>query len=154
MPTQRLKDFLEQKHIPYVTINHPPAYTAQQVAAAAHVPGKELAKTVMLKVGGRMVMAVVPACCRIDFTLLKAALGTEDVRLAGEREFADQFPETEPGAMAPFGNLYGMDVIVARKLTEDKAIAFNAGSHTELVKIAYKDYENSVHPRVMRFAYD
>jgi|SRR5690554_3694161 len=153
MPANQLKDFLDKNNIKYVSIKHSSAYTAQEIAAAAHIPGKELAKTVILKIDGRMVMAVLPASYKIDFELLKEVTGAARVRLADEHEFIDKFPGCEPGAMPPFGNLYGVDVYVAKSLTEDEEIAFNAGTHTELIKMNYKDFEKLVKPKILEFSY-
>ena len=152
MPVKKLKAFLDKSKIKYVTIAHSPSYTAQEIAASAHVPGKELAKTVIVKLDGTMAMAVLPALARVDLDLLKDAAGAKKVELAGEDEFRDMFPGCELGAMPPFGNLYGMDVFVAESLAEDEEIAFNAGSHTELIKLAYKDFEKLVEPRVVEFS--
>ena len=150
MPAKKLKEFLDRNKVKYVAISHSPSYTAQEIAASAHVPGREMAKTVIVKVDGRMAMAVLPAPHKVDFKLLKNALGASSVELATEKEFSDRFPECEPGAMPPFGNLYDMDVYVAQKLTEDEEIAFNAGSHTELVKLSYGDFERLVKPKVVK----
>jgi len=152
MPVKKLREFLDSRDIKYVTISHSPAYTAQGIAASARIPGKELAKTVMIKVDGRMAMAVLPASYRIEFGLLKEAAGAGKVELAGEQEFKDMFPECDVGAMPPFGNLYGMDVFVAESLAEDEEIAFNAGSHTELIRLSYRDFEDLVNPKVVRFS--
>jgi len=105
MPVQKLKQYLDENKVQYVTIGHSPAFTAQQIAASAHVSGKELAKTVMVKVDGQMAMAVLPATHQINFDLLKEATGTKMVELAGEDEFKQLFPNCEVGAMPPFGNL-------------------------------------------------
>ncbi len=152
MPLTKLKEFLDFNDVKYVSIKHSRAYTAQQIAESVHLPGRELAKTVMIKIGGKMAMAVLPATERVDMDLLKALAGTEDVCLAGEEEFRNLFPECEVGAMPPFGNLFGMDVYVERSLARDEIIAFNAGSHTELFRMSYRDYERLVKPRLARFA--
>ncbi len=152
MPVKAFQKFLDAQHIKYVAINHSAAYTAQEIAASAHIPGKELAKTVIVKVNGEMAMAVLPACYRVDFDLLKEAAAVSKVELASEEEFRDKFSECELGAMPPFGNLYGMDVFVADVLTEDEEIAFNCGSHTELIKMSYKDFEATVKPKIMKFS--
>jgi len=152
MPVKKLKDFLDNQNIKYVTITHSPTYTAQEIAASAHIPGKVMAKTVMVKIDGKMAMAVLPASCKVDFDLLKKAAGASTVGLASEQEFKNLFPECEIGAMPPFGNLYGMEVFVADALAEDEEIAFNAGSHTELVRLAYKDFERLVKPRIVKFS--
>ncbi len=152
MPVSRLKEYLDSHNIRYVTISHSPAYTAQGIAASAHIKGKELAKTVMIKIAGKMAMAVLPAPLKVDFDLLRAAAGTDEIELAGEEEFQSMFPGCEVGAMPPFGNLYGMDVYVAESLAEDEEIAFNAGSHTELIKMAYEDFESLVKPTLGGFA--
>ena len=152
MPVSRLKEFLDSHNIEYVTITHSPAFTAQGIAASAHVPGKELAKTVVVKLGGEVAMAVLPAPYKVDFDLLKEIAGVGKAELATEEEFRDMFPGCEVGAMPPFGNLYGMKVFAAEKLAEDDEIAFNACSHTELIKMSYQDFARLVHPRLGRFS--
>ena len=152
MPVQRLKEFLDSHSIKYITISHSRAFTAQETAASAHVPVKELAKTVLVKIDGKMAMAVLPASCKVDFDLLKKAASAATIEIANEKEFKDLFPDCEIGAMPPFGNLYGMEVFVTNSLTEDREIAFNAGSHRELVKLAYKDFEQLVKPKVTKFS--
>lgn len=152
MPVKKLKEFLDRSNVKYVSISHSAAYTAQEIAASAHVPGKDLAKTVMVKIDGKMAMAVLPASCKVDLTHLKEAIGADGVELASEREFRDMFPGCETGGMPPFGNLFDMEVFVSAKLAEDQEIAFNAGSHTELLKLAYKDFERLVQPKVVPFA--
>ncbi len=152
MPARKLKEFLDANGVKYITITHSRAYTAQEVAASAHIKGKDLAKVVMVVLDDKMAMVVLPASYQIDFDLLKAATGSNMVRLATEAEFQEMFPECETGAMPPFGNLYGMDVYVAEELTQDEEIAFNAGSHTELIRMAYRDFERLVRPKVVRIA--
>jgi len=150
MPTTRLLEYLDRNQVEYVLIRHSPAYTAQTIAASAHVPGKELAKTVMVKMNGEFAMVVLPASNHIHFERLQTAAGTEDIALADEQEFLDLFPDCEVGAMPPFGNLYGMQVFVDADLTEDREIAFNAGSHRELIRLQYDDFERLVEPRLAK----
>ena len=152
MSLTRLKDFLDTRHIKYVVISHSLAYTAQGIAALTHIPGKELAKTVVVKLDGAFAMAVVPASSRIDTTLLKAATKAKSVEVATEDEFKDRFPDCETGAMPPFGNLYGMSVFVDEILTHDKEIAFNAGTHRELVRMSWEDFERLVKPTILPLA--
>ena len=151
MPVKKLKEYLDNQGIEYVTINHSLAYTAQRIAAAAHISGKDLAKTVILNADGKMMMTVLPASCKINMELLKEALKFDKIEIASEREFKDLFPDCEVGAMPPFGNLYGMETYVAEKLIEDEEIAFNAGSHRELIKLSFKDYQNLVNPKIIKF---
>ena len=151
MPAKMLTELLEKSHVSYATVAHPPAYTAQEIAASAHVPGKEMVKTVMVKINGRMAMLVLPSTRKVVLYELREMLGSDDVTFASENEFRDLFPDCEPGAMPPFGNLYGVDVYVAPSLAEDKEIAFNAGSHTELMRVAYADFARLVHPHVLAF---
>ena len=152
MPVRKVKEFLDNQNIKYVTISHSAAYTAQEIAASAHIPGKEVAKTVMVKIDGKMAMAVLPASYKVDFDLFKKVAGTSKVELATEKEFKDMFPGCDVGAMPPFGNLYGMDVFVAESLGEDEESAFNAGTHAELIRLAYKDFERLAKPKVGRFS--
>ena len=150
MPIKKLKDHLDGEKIKYVTISHSPAFTAMEVAESAHVPGRALAKTVMVKLDGRMAMAVLPSTRKVDLNLLRESAGAEEAKLATEAEFKSLFPDCETGAMPPFGNLYGMDVYVSHNLAEDDQIAFNAGSHTEVMRLAYLDFERLVKPKVVR----
>ncbi|MGB5491804.1 MAG: YbaK/EbsC family protein [Woeseiaceae bacterium] len=149
MPAQQLKSFLDKHHVKYNTISHSPEYTAQRTAQRAHIPGKELAKTVIVKVDGEFAMAVLPASMHVSLNRLKKATGADNAEIASEAEFECLFPDCELGAMPPFGNLYDMGVYVAEQLSEDDEIAFNAGSHTELVQIAYSDFDKLVHPKVV-----
>jgi Ala-tRNA(Pro) deacylase len=152
MPAKQLREFLESQQIPYEVIQHSPAFTAQEIAAITHIRGKEMAKTVILKVDGTLVMFVLPAGMRVDLDHLKHELGSSHVEFATEREFQARFPECETGAMPPFGMFYGMEVFVAEPLTHDREIAFNAGSHRELVRMKYEDFARVVCPKVLRSA--
>lgn len=153
MPKKKLIEYLDENKIKYVVISHSPAFTAQEIAASAHIRGKELAKTVVIKIDGKMAIAVLPASYNIQFESLKAMLGAETVRLAYEQEFIDKFPDCEIGAMPPFGNLYNMDVFVAESLADTKEIAFNACSHDQLIKMDYSDFEKLVKPARLKFTY-
>jgi Ala-tRNA(Pro) deacylase len=153
MAIKKLKEYLDENKIKYLIISHSPAYTAQEMAARAHMPGKEIAKTVLIKIDGKLAMAVLPGSFKINFENLKKALGSDNVRLADEHEFIDRFPDCEAGAMPPFGNLYGIDVFVANSLAEDAEIAFNACSHSQLIKMSYSDYEKLVKPVRLDFAF-
>ena len=104
MPVKKLKDFLDAEKVKYIMISHSQAFTAQETAASAHISGKELAKTVMVKIDGKMAMAVLPASYRVDFELLKKAAGAKEAELATEDEFKGMFPGCDVGAMPPFGN--------------------------------------------------
>ena len=152
MPLERLQKFLDGSAVKYVTVKHSPAYTAQELAALAHVPGREWAKTVMVRLDGKMAMAVVPASSRVIFDLLKVASGARLAELATEREFQDLCPGCEVGAMPPFGNLFGMDVYVDEALAADPEIAFNAGSHTEMVRLGFADFQRLVKPKVTKLS--
>ncbi|NTU57402.1 MAG: YbaK/EbsC family protein [Chlorobiaceae bacterium] len=148
MPIRRLRDYLDSSHVRYFVISHTPAYTAQEIAQAAHVPGKTMAKTVMVSVSGKMAMVVIPASMHLDLGLLRELCGTQDVKLAEENGFSGMFPECEIGAMPPFGNLYGMDVFADAELDEADEITFNAGVHTELLKLSWADYKKLVNPLI------
>lgn len=150
--TKRLEDYLKEHNIEYKTVTHPEAFTAQEIAAAMHVHGRELAKSVMVKANGAYVMAVLPALRRVDFRKLREALREKNVRLASEDEFKGLFPDCEPGAEPPFGNLYNVETIVDESLAGDERIYFNAGNHYEAVEIAYREYEEMVRPRVADIA--
>lgn len=149
MPAKKLREFLDQEQVKYVTVSHSAAYTMSEIAAVAHVPGKMVAKTVMVKIDGEMVMVVVPSPSHVDFDLLKEVAGSDSIELASEEEFREMFPGCEVGAMPPFGKLYGLEVYVSPELAKHEEIAFNAGSHTELVKLAYADFERLAEPKIL-----
>lgn len=148
---KRLTEFLDKNSVKYVVMSHSAAYTATEVAAIAHLPGKELAKTVMTRVDGKMNMIVLPASSMVDFGELRKDLNASKVELATEADFKELFPECEVGAMPPFGNLFAMDVIVERTLADTHEIAFNAGNHKELIRMSYADFERLVRPKVFAF---
>ena len=149
MPVQQLKAFLDENNVKYVIISHSPAYTAQEIAEITHISAKELAKTVIVKIDGGLAMVVLPAHIKVDFDRVKQATGSKEISLASEFEFQEKFPGCELGAMPPFGNLYNMDVYVYSDLTKDEKIAFNAGSHSELIKLVYNDFKKLVAPKVI-----
>lgn len=149
MPNKSLKEFLDNHHVKYISIMHSPGFTAQEVAATAHISGKQLAKVVMIKIGSKLGMMVLPANEHVNFKAIKEATGASSADLAKESEFKSKFPECEVGAMPPFGNLYGMPVYVSNHLCDFDQIIFNAGTHSELIKLAYRDFERLVHPQVI-----
>ncbi len=150
MPSTALKKLLDEEDVKYVTIRHSPAFTAQEIAASAHVPGQELAKTVIVRLDGELAMVVLPATDQVDLERLQEVSGSDRVELASEDDFEERFPDCETGAMPPFGNLYDMDVYVAEHLAEDDEIAFNAGTHTELIRMSFDDFRTLVAPTVAR----
>lgn len=152
MSPSKLREFLDSKKIKYTTVKHSQVYTSQEIAASAHIPGRQLAKTVMVKVDGEIAMAVLPASYKVDFDSLKKGTGAKKVALASENDFKDLFPDCEIGAMPPFGNLYGMNVYADESLADEIEIAFCAGVHTELIRLAYKDFAKLVEPKVISFS--
>ena len=153
MPSPKVKAYLDDHGVDYETITHSHAYDAQHVAAAAHISGKQFAKTVMIKADDKLVMAVVPAHARVDCERLKAALGVTRAELAKESDFRTLFGDCDVGAMPPLGPLYGVDVFVDESLTQAGTIAFRAGTHGELMKMTYADFERVAAPRVLDLAY-
>ena len=152
MPTGKLKEFMESHQVKFTSIPHSEAYTAQELAALTHTPGKEFAKTVMVMVDGKLAMAVLPASYHADLEMLRESIGAEEVRLAKEEEFEKVFSDCEEGAMPPFGNLYGLEEYVDYALWEDEMISFNAGSHFELVRMSFNDFQELTHPTITHFA--
>ena len=152
MPTERLKNYLDERKVPYETIAHRTAYTAQGVADSIHVPGRELAKSTVVKVDGRFALAVLAAPARVSLEALRTVAGAKSVSLATEGEFQGLFPGCEVGAMPPFGNLYGLPVWVDQALAKDTTIAFNAGTHREAIRMSFGDFERLVHPKIGTFA--
>lgn len=149
MVAEKLRKYLDGKGIKYTTIKHSPAYTAQELAHAVHIPGKEIAKTVIVKAGDEMAMVVLPASKRVSLEALRDIAGTSNLRLAFEAEFRTMFPGCEVGAMPPFGLLYGIETYVDPSLAEDRVIAFNAGTHAEVIRMAWEDFEMLARPRIV-----
>ena len=150
---ERIESYLREHEISFTTQRHRAAFTAQDVAATAHVPGRMVAKVVMVFADGQMTMLVLPASHRIDMDRACDAIGARSVYLAGERELAIAFPDSELGAMPPFGNLYGVPVYVDRMLAEDETIVFQAGTHIVTIGMRYADFARLVRPTVVEFAY-
>lgn len=152
MAAAKLKEFLVRKGVKFAVVSHGPAYTMQQVAESAHIPGRQLAKTVIVKLDGEMAMAVLPANHKVIMQDLRDMTGSENVKCATEDEFEKHFPDCEIGAMPPFGNLYGMEVFVDESLADNEEIAFPAGSHAEVIRMAYADFNRLVQPKVLNFS--
>jgi Ala-tRNA(Pro) deacylase len=149
MPASALKRFLDSRGVKYVSLEHSPAYTAPEVAESAHIAGSDFAKTVIVRIDGRLAMVVVPANRKIVLSDLRDLLASEDVELASEDEFKGRFPDCEIGAMSPFGNLYDMPVYLDQSLMGNSELAFNAGTHREVIKMASDDFLRTVNPTVV-----
>jgi Ala-tRNA(Pro) deacylase len=150
--TSSIHEFLREAHVPYTIVPHRPAFTAQEEAAATHVPGWNWAKVVVCVVDGEPIEAVLPAPLQIDFDRLLELTGGSRIRLAQEEELIRFFPECEAGAMPPFGPLYGQAVFVDLALASEPEIVFNAGTHTEAIAMRWTDFAKSVRPLVGQFA--
>lgn len=151
MISQKLREYLDSHAVTYRTEVHEPTIDAARTAQAAHVRGREFAKTVIVKANDRLLMTVLPSTDHVHVEELKQALGAKELVLADEDDILTAFPDCELGAMPPFGNLYDMDVFVSEHLREDEHIVFNAGSHSEVIRMSYGDYDRLVHPHVLRF---
>lgn len=146
--SHKLRTLLEREGVEFNILEHQPAYTALEIAGAQHVPGRQVIKAVIVKTDGKFVMCVLPAIHYLDLEKLKKILNTNQVVLAKEEEIARLFPDDEVGAEPPFGQLYGLEVIADKILEEDNDIAFNAGSHTEMIQMKFHDYQRLVKPTV------
>jgi Ala-tRNA(Pro) deacylase len=146
-----ISTYLERNAISYSVVEHPVAYTAQEEAAATHVPGREWAKAVVCMVDDRPTLAVLPADRLVDLERLRAACGASSARLASEAELRPMYSDCELGAMPPLGPLYEQPVLVDKSLTTDPEILFNAGSHREAIRMRYQDFEDLVKPTVAEF---
>jgi Ala-tRNA(Pro) deacylase len=149
--SERLRELLDSQGAKYVIIAHSPAYTAQEIAESLHTSGREIAKVVVVRYAGRLALAVLPAQVRVDLQRFSAVLGGP-VTLASEDDFASAFPDCELGAMPPFGSLYGLQTYADESLTHDREISFNAGTHTEAVRMAFEEYRRIAAPIVLWFA--
>lgn len=148
----KLKAFLDGARVKYAAVKHPVAYTAQEIAAALHVPGRQLAKSVLIKTDCGSYLAVLSAVSLIDLKKLKAVLGAKQLSIGKESDIRRHFPDVEVGAMSPFGNLYEVPVVADRELGQAAQIAFNAGSHTDTITVTYADFAALVKPKVGAFA--
>ena len=149
----RVIEFLDKSAVRYEVTEHPPAFTAQQIAAAEHEPGQYVAKPVVVKADGEYMMCVLPACYKIDMGALKSQLGVKSVELAKEKEIGKIFDDCELGAEPPFGNLYDLRTIMDKTLEEDDHIKFQAGTHEKAIRMSMDDYRKLVEPRVLEFSY-
>lgn len=150
--SQRIHSYLDSENVKYECVPHIQAFAAQDVAHVLHVPGRMFAKPVVLEADGRLLMAVVPATHRLDLEGLKDKLGVADLELAAEGELAKICPDCELGALPPFGQLYGMEVWVDKALGDAEEIVFNAGSHTEAIRMKYEDFARLAMPHLARIA--
>ncbi len=146
-----LKTFLQQSGIPYTAKQHPVAYTAQEIAAAQHVSGKQLAKCVLVLTDRGPFLAVLPAVQLIDLAKLKALLRAKRVGIGREADIKKAFPDVEVGAMSAFGNLYHVPVVVEQALADAAQLVCNAGTHTETIALRYQDFARVAHPTVGTF---
>jgi Ala-tRNA(Pro) deacylase len=147
----KVVEYLNSKNVVYEMLEHPLAYSATETAKAQHVSGQQLLKSVIVKADGRFIMCVLASTQRIDFEQLKAAVGAKEVFLAQETELEQIFPDYELGAEPPFGHLCGMDVYLDANIAENEEVQFNAGTHTQIVKLKYRDLDSLVHPIVVEF---
>src|SRR5262245_45139632 len=149
---KRLREHLDARNVRYVVIAHSRAVTAQEIAAALHVPGREMAKTVVVASSQGLALCVMRAMDQVDVDRVAARLASPYARLATEQEFRDRFPDCETGAMPPLGNLYNVPTLVDEELSHDREIVFNAGTHVDAIRMAYADFAAIAKPVVGRFA--
>jgi Ala-tRNA(Pro) deacylase len=148
----KLDELLTSRQIPFERLHHRPAYAANRVAQMLHVPGQEMAKSVLLRTGHGYVLAVLPASYQVDLARLRAELGEDQVEMAAESEMDPLFPDCERGALTPFGSLYHIPTVVDESLAQDEKIVFEAQNHEDAIRMAYRDYEALEHPRLGHFA--
>jgi Ala-tRNA(Pro) deacylase len=147
--SDRLSSFLSSQNADFTTTTHPKAFTAREVAAAEHLPAREVAKTVVIFGDGTYHMVVIPASRLVDFHELRTALGLTQARMATEKELSELFPDCELGAMPPLGPCYGLQVYLDDTLAGQDTIAFNAGTHREVVHMRTAEFQRLVSPRVL-----
>jgi len=152
MALASLLNYLDENDIRYEILYHSPAYTAQGIAGLTHIPGQELAKTVIVLLDGKLAMAVLPAKFQVDLMLLRKRAKAKTVELASEKDFQGRFAGCETGAMPPFGNFFGVPVYADQSLEKDQEIAFNAGTHRELIRMVWDDYKKLAQPTMTSFA--
>ena len=149
----RVTEFLDKSAVPYQISEHPPTFTAQQMAAVEHEPGQFVAKPVIIKADGEYMMCVLSASYKIDLGELKDQLGANSVELAEETQIGKIFDDCELGAEPPFGNLYDMPTVMDKALESDDHITFQAGTHEKAVSMSMDEYRKLVKPKVLDFSY-
>ncbi len=149
---KKLRKLLDEKEIKYVMQSHSRAYTSQEIAAALHVSGNVLAKSVMVKDNGDLSMVILPANYKINFEELQKTLGKKNIQLASESNFKPLFEDCDTGAMCPFGNLYEVPVYIAKSIVDKDEIIFNAGTHTDAIRMSMGDYVNVVQPKILKIS--
>lgn len=149
--SRTLNAYLDHERVHYDVLPHPEAFRALAIAQTLHTPGKKMAKVVIVKVQERFAMTVLPASWNVDLHRLRTVFATHRVRLATEDEITGLFPDCELGAMPPFGNLYGLPVYVDQSLTEDEEIVFQAGTHSDAIRMRYWDFASLAFPVVEEF---
>jgi Ala-tRNA(Pro) deacylase len=152
MATRRTTEFLDGQHARYVLVSHSPAYTAQEIAGSMHIPGRLLAKTVVVRVDGELALAVVPATKQVDTNALANAVEAEIVEIADEKEFTNRFTDCQLGTAPPFGNLFGMETYIDHTLAAQDDIIFNAGTHTDGIWMRFADYRRVARPVIAKIA--
>ncbi|KEQ12145.1 aminoacyl-tRNA deacylase [Endozoicomonas numazuensis] len=149
MAEQRVVDYLDHHRVAFSTCRHPPAFTAQEIAEKAHISGHNLAKTVVVKLDGKLALCILPATERVNFSQLRHAAGSHTAELAAEEEFASAFGHCELGATPPFGDLFGLPVFAVDSLDKGSFVAFNSGDSSELLVMGWQDFHELVHPVVL-----
>ncbi|NGX43562.1 MAG: Proline--tRNA ligase [Chlamydiae bacterium] len=144
----KIKEYLEKEGVAFEISEHPLAYTASEIAGSQHIAGKQMVKSVIVKNNGDFFMCVLPAIHLVDFEKLKSIAGMDELKLADEDEIAKLFPEYEIGAEPPFGHLYGLKVYADKVLEGDEEIVFNAGTHTDVVKMKFVDFKRLANPTI------
>jgi Ala-tRNA(Pro) deacylase len=152
MAKEKIEAYLRENDVPYEVRHHPVAYTSQRVAQSEHIPGKFVAKVVVVFADDKMTLLALPAPLHVDLKKAAAVLRAKEVRLATEDEFAGHFPDCEVGAVPPIGSLYGLPLYVDTALAEDEKIVFDAGTHTDTITVTYEDFARVAEPEVADFA--
>jgi len=153
MISMKLREHLDQLGVPYTHHSHPTAYTAQEIAAVAHIPGSQMVKSVLLTADDdALVMAVLSSNDTVDLDVLREEIGCQTLRLATEDEFGDAFPTCKTGAMPPFGSLFNLPAYCESTLARQREIEFNAGTHEETIRMGFGDFKQLVNPKMVHFA--
>ncbi len=149
----KIDELLTSRHVPFEALHHRPTYTANRMAQVLHVPGKEVAKSVLLRSGNDYILVVLPATHYVDMDRIRRRLGEQDVEMASEEEIERVFPDCERGAMPPFGSLYHIHTLMDESLAEDEEIVFENQTHEDAIRMRFDDYESLEHPIKGRFSF-
>lgn len=143
-----IRKMLDLRGVPYEELRHPEAYTAQEVAQREHISGHRVAKVVVIMADDHPVELVLPASRHVNLDSAQRVLQAHAVRLATEAEMEKFFTDCEVGAIPALRHWKNVDVLMDRSLKDEGKILFQAGTHTDAVRLNFQDWYKMVNPQV------